>query len=266
MSITVLNTPELKIFNAKAADHLARKVQCDGLFLPFPRESTEFVVRLCEGLPPNLVVPDLKKALEPILSPTVNQWENSVEPLLKALPQIKKENPKMQPYCYRDSFFTRFETGNTGELAVLALKAMMSGQIDAKEWRAIIKKDQKYRYDSLETEIDFISHHAENHERNSCISSVGSYFAIRFQQEGFETALISFGRYSPIPIEQLFNGIFQESISDEEIKRLVLLHLEYIKKCIYKSTDIEEANYRWQIRKNPLKRLIFEMKKLGQKK
>ena len=266
MSIIVLNTPELKTFNAKAADHLKRKVQCDGLFLPFPRESTEFVIRLCEGLPSNLVIPDLKKTLEPILSPTVSQWEKSVEPLLKALPQIKKGNPKMQPYCYRDSFFAHFETENIGELAVLMLKAMMSGGIDAKEWKTIIKKDRKYRYDSLEAEIDFIAHHAENHEKSNCISSAGNYFALRLKQEGFETTLISFGRYSLIPIEQLINGIFQESISDEEIKRLVLLHIEYIKRCLYKSTDIEEANYRWQIRKNPLKRLIFEIKKLSQKK
>lgn len=266
MSITVLNAPELKIFNAKAADHLAKRVQCDGLFLPFPRESTEFVIRLCEGLPPNLVVPDLKKALEPILSPTVNQWKNSVEPLLEALPQIKKGNPKMRPYCYKDSFFANFETGNSGELAVLALKAMMSGKIDAKEWKTVIRKDQKYRYDSLEAEIDFIAHHAENHERSSCVSYAGNYFAFRLRQEGFETTLISFGHYCFVPIEQLFNGIFQENISDEEIKKLVLSHIEYIKKFLYKSTDIEEANYRWQIRKNPLKRLIFEIKKLSQKK
>lgn len=265
MSITVLYAPELKIFNTKAANHLTKKVQCDGLFLPFPRESTEFVIRLCEGLPSNLVIPDLKKALEPIFSPTASQWEKSVEPLLNALSQIKRINPNVQPYCYKDSFFAHFETGNSGELAVLALKTMMSGEIDAKEWKTIIKKDQKYRYDSLEAEIDFIAHRAENHEKNSCISSAGNYFAFRLKQEGFKTALISLGHYSLTPIEQLISGVFQGIVSDKEIKKLVLLYIEYIRKYVYKSIDTEEANYRWQIRKNPIKKLVFEIKKLRQK-
>jgi len=265
MSITVLHAPESKIFSNKVAKHLTRQTQYDGLFLPFPRESAEFIFRLCEGLPANLVVPDLKKALEPILSPIEDPWEKSVEPLLKALSQIKKGNPKMQPYCYRDSFFAHFETGNSGELAVLVLKTMMSGKIDAKEWKAVIKKDRKYRFDSLEAEIDFIAHHAENHEKSSCISSTGNYFASRLQEEGFETNLISFGHYSLTPIEQLISKVFQESIPDEEIKKLVLLHIKYIKKYLYRSTNIEEANYRWQIRKDPLKRLLFEIKKLRQK-
>jgi len=261
MSVTILSAPESKRNNLKVAKYL-QQINHDGLFLPFPKETMEFIVQLCEGLPYNYLISELKRTLEPVLEP-IDPWEESFEPLLKALSQVKATNPNVEPYCYRDSFYTHFRTKFSGDLAVLTFKVTVTGEVNTEEWRKVLQEDQKYRQDALQREMDFIVLKAGKHEQSVCVSSSGEYFASQLQKEGYSTTLISIGPHPSIPIEKLEGEIDQGNISDENIKELVLLHICYIQKYVLSSRNLEEAKYRWEIRKNPLKMLLFKLKELS---
>jgi len=261
MSVTVLHAPETKRITAKAAKYL-KKRKHDGLFLPFPKESTEFIVQFLEGISYPYLMSQIKKELDPILAP-IGPWEQIFEPLLKSLSQIKAKNPKLQPFCYGDSSYAQFNTENSSEIAALTLKVSLSKKVNIEEWVNIIQKDWRYREDALQREIDFVILNATKQERNVCISSKGQYFVSKLQEEGYKTTLISIGQYSPTPIERLQKEVAQGNISEKVIREFVLLHIQYVKNYVLTSANLEEAKYRWQIRKSFWKRLLFAIKKLS---
>jgi hypothetical protein len=221
-------------------------------------------VQFFEGLPYNYLISQVKQELDEVLGP-VKPWTEIFEPLLLTFPEIKAVNPKIKPYCYGDSLHSRFRIKIGADIAALTFRVILSKTIDVEEWKAVFQKDECHREEASRREIDFIALNATRQEKNTCISSCGEFFASQLKAEGFETTLLSLGGHSSTPIETLEERILQDDASEEEIRKLVLLHAEYIQRFVITSENLTEAEYRWRIRKNPLKRLLFSIKKLSRK-
>lgn len=246
MSVTIVATPELRSSNAKTAAYLTEKTELDGLFLQFPQESQDCIRQFSEGFTPEYLFYEVLKCLNSIIQP-IGPWADATEPLLKALPQIKEINQKLEIYCYGDVFDQRVLSQFLEEIALLTLRGSISKNIDVEEWKQVFQKCQQSRQMTVHKEADFIIVNAGKHEESICVSSDEEYLVSQLAQEGYKTRLIPLDRSPSTPIETLANELGQGNIpTDERIKQLALLHIEYVNSFVVFSKNLTEARYRWQ--------------------
>lgn len=240
VSVTVLAIPdESKVTNAKVAEFL-KKVTFEGLFLGLPQQSQESVSQICEGLPFDYSLSELRKLLESVNLPIDSSWEERMTPLLKVLPHIKEANQGMEIYCYGDMSSIQIQFRLLTELTLLTLRQSISKQTvsqQLKQWLDLLKKCRQSRMEALERETDFIVLKAGNHDESICVSPEGGFLERQIAQEGFKTRLIplnppsTFNRNPLTPIEMLSQKINQgANIPIEELQKLVRLQAEYVSK------------------------------------
>lgn len=242
--MTVVATPKLRSSKVKAIEHL-RKRKYDGLFLPLPRDLDGFLKDLSEGLPYTYVLSRLRASK--LIPEPVGAWEYSVEPYLKVLSQIRRNNPNIKIYCYGDQLYSHFSMENAVETSLLTLRSSVTGKIDVEKWRRLVEKDMEIATDALRREADFIASHSGRHENCMCISGLtGGYIANLLREEGYkvETKYLDLPYYLT-PLDILKSEARRGDITTDRIRELVSLHIDYIKKYVLLSKDPDEAYYKW---------------------
>jgi hypothetical protein len=247
VSVTVIPAPNLKNFTKKAAERLQQNNGFDGLFLPFSKELREFLVQFGEGLPYEYLINQLRKS--ELISTPFNNWEYSAEPILRALPTIKKVHLGLELYCYGDPFFSNNYPEILNEIVILSLKSSLTERVDAEEWRKVLQKEKEQKKQAIRRETEFIAIKASNHQESICLSGSHSReMASELREEGYEVIIEYLQPYSLTPLGILRQESKKE-ISDTRIQELVLLHLKYVKEYVLRSHNLDEAYQRWRQRK-----------------
>jgi len=248
---------------AQVAESLIKMEGYEGLFLPFPKESREYIIQCSEGIPLEYLLRELKELIPEPIGP----WKDSVEPLLKALAQIKELKSLQEICCYSDLFFDKLVQEILVETARLTLRAALSNRIDTTEWREILQKDQKYREDALKREADYVILHADSFDQSVCVATNISHLLPRLKEEGYKTELISVERpYSLFPLETLRNKLIQGEASDKEVKEFVRLHQKFVSNYVLTSENLEKAYQEWtKWKKSLIEQLLYKIKRLSQK-
>jgi hypothetical protein len=249
MSVTVVATPRLKSFTHRTASYLKEKQHYDGLFLPFPKNFEEYSVQFGEGLPYDYVINQAKKS--GLMPKPEKAWEESAKPILKILPTLKKLNFHLQIYCYGDPFYDKNSIEISMKIAILSLNSAITEKVKTAEWRRLLQREQLHRKEALRREVDFIIVKAGQHEKNVCVSTSNSeYVFSELQKEGYRVELKCIGTFfPPTPLDLLRKEAENKELSDEEIKELVLLQVQYLRECVLTSQNLDEAYQKWRKKK-----------------
>jgi len=240
MSVEILAAPELKVPREKVAQHL-REGKLKHVLLRFPRTMEEYAAQLREGLPYEYVMEELRKS--GIIPEPTKSWEYSAEPLLRVLPQIEET----EIYCYGDPLYTQEEIKNLIEVATLSLISSITNKIDTEKWRKLFEKDKESQRFALRREADLVITKTSSFESSVCVANSNTNYLIsELNAEGFEVTVKYIGLLpSPTPLENLRREIAKEDTTDERIKELVRLHIEYLKGYVLTSRNPDEAYQKW---------------------
>ncbi len=154
LKVTVVVTPTLRGSAARALGLLER-IEYGAIFLPLSRALEKYVAELVEGLPYEYILSRLRRS--GLISEPFGAWEYNAEPLLKKLPQIKQCNEDLQTYCYGDQLYDKISSDNALEASLLTLRSYVSGKINVKKWRNLIRHDAEQGVEALHREADFVA-------------------------------------------------------------------------------------------------------------
>ncbi len=198
-----LLAPRLRLARVKLADAISREFAGDrvAIALPYPPELERQLNLYSRGL---LDWTRLKLSLRDLYGDFYRSWLWTEEPLLRALPVV---GASVKCYGSRAAEYTK----RGGDLAVLAFKARVRGEIDLEEWRRVVGGKPALEpgpYDVV-------------------VSSA--------PVEGFESRDVWGLPYPP-----------SETLSSSTLTReAVLEYVDYVFNYIVKSRNLDEAYLRW---------------------
>lgn len=248
--VYILALPKLRISHVKAAQKLSN-LSYEVLLLMFPRELEEQVKTLAEGLPYQYVVKEIKK--RKLIPEPFGAWEYYAEPILKMLFTVKKQNPNLDIYCYGNSAYENILTETATKIATLTLKALTTGRIDIKEWEKTLLEELQFSLEVFEEEAEFILSVIEKYKKSLCISSLsGKNLKEKIvKKRGLSTKIEYFDiPYKLTPLEIIKNELLKRLegkslLSEDKIEKIIRCHINYVKKYVLLSKNLDEAYFKW---------------------
>ena len=243
--IEVLLLPNLKIFAVRASSYLMERWEFyDTLFLNFPREMEILVADLAEGRRTYESLID-EVSYSGIIPEPVEAWEYTAEPLLKVLPNLKEIHPGLKIYCYGTKKHQFLLNNIAIRAARLTLQTAITGKVDVEGWRRLLEESSRVGGKLLAEEGALISERARG--RCLCLSGLtGRSLGRALSGEGHLVRVRFIGGvYHFTPLEILERRWRREPLTDEEIRRFVRYHLEYLRDYIYLSNNRDSAYYQW---------------------
>jgi hypothetical protein len=248
-SIDLLVTPKLVTSTLKALDHIRLKGEdYDTLLLNFPEEIEHKVRELAykqisqreflEYIESNEIIP------EPITS-----WKYTAQPIIEALPELKNKFPYIKIRCYGGVETEASSMDISHTLARLTLRTIITSNVNQNSWRDIISQ-------SLRVNARVIGENSERIRLKSGAASVcltdmtPSYLRKTQRDPGTRLRYIFVEKpyhFTPLSILERKMALWQ--LSDSELENLVLLHVEYVRKYIYRFRNRDRAHYEWALDK-----------------
>lgn len=224
--IHILIVPNLRSSHEKAA-MIIKSSLYDTIFLNLPR-SLQSLISKRGKMSSNEFMEKLKLFLP---EPT-NAWIYLFEPILKAISEVKSE-----VYCYLEDFEEIAK--NSMEIAILTLRANITGKIRLEEWLNFLKPLP------LDSSIEFIAYRAKG--RCLCISNLSGWTIARriknYGHEVFLKCVESFYRLKPL--ETLSILLERGKINPEIAECLIKEHIKFINEYVLKSSNLDEAYFSW---------------------
>jgi hypothetical protein len=243
--ITLVTAPKLRSRSSRMAELLPNLKQ-DALFLDFSREIEEYVKMLAEGLPYSYVMAEIKR--QRLIPETVaNSWEYQAEPVLRQLQNLKRLNPELDIRCYGTSSYEHFSAQIAVKLALLTLRSITTRKVNPEAWRRLLEEEARISLESLEDEADLLASQASKYRKNTCVYGVPhEAFKEKLVERRLEVKVIQVDpNYHLTPMETLKREIASGIATDERITQLVKAHVEYIKRFVLLSKNLDEAYERW---------------------
>ena len=255
MTIEILVAPSLRISWMKTVAHL-KKANYDRLFLNFPQNLEHLVTELSEG---RLAYEDFidKVREEKLVPEPVGSWMYTAEPMLRSLKKLKPWKATSKIYCYKDVGYDQLSAKIAGDVAALTLQTSLTEKVNVEKWKGAVVEGMERKKEALRAEADFI------HERASycsvCTSGFdGKSLKRRLLEKGEEVSLTNVEEfYHPTPLETLEEKLMEGDLPDEEVKKLVKDHIEYVRNYILRSKNRDQAYYQWVYDKVPSLRQNF---------
>jgi len=243
--VTLISSPRLRSSTAKLAG-LLLNLKHEALFLDFSREIEEYIRMLAEGLPYSYVLAELKRS-RLLPQETSETWEYHAEPLLRQLGSLKRRNPRLEVRCYGSSSYEYFSSQLAVKIALLTMRAMASSRVDVAEWRRLLEEEAEAGREALEEEAELLASWAERYKTKTCVSLVPkSALAGKLRERGLKVEVLEVEPdYKPTPLETLKVKVAEGKAGDLEIERLVKAHVNYVRKFVLTSRNLDEAYRRW---------------------
>lgn len=272
MSITVISAPESKSANTQVADYLMQAGnEFEGIFFPFSKNLTETLAKLGEELPFDWVISELRDSK--LLDEPFEPWKDNVEPLLRAVSEIKKMNFEVQVYCYRLPSSIKLLVEILNDIARLTLRQAITKELnekDLEEWTKLLQKEKDYQDATAIRDADSIIIDASKHDKSTCISNYNTLLILaRLREEGYGTQRIDITSpilKQPLPLDILRSEFRTGKIPEKRMRKLIQEHGEFVKQCVLPSTTLDEAHQKWTWQKSfVLKKILLKIKRLSQK-
>lgn len=226
--IHVLIVPSLRKSHEKAAA-VMRSSHYDKVFLNLPRSLQSLISKMVLG---RMDFEEFLERMKIFLPEPKGAWIYLLEPILRALNEVKSE-----VYCYLEDFEEIAK--NSVEIAVLTLKATITGRICVDEWLKVLKPLPS------SSSIEFIAYRAEG--KCLCISNLSGWnIARRIRNYGHEVFLKcveSFYRLKPLETLAILLEIGKAT--PEIAERLIKEHVKFINEYVLRSRDLDEAYSLW---------------------
>ncbi|RLE80508.1 MAG: hypothetical protein DRJ51_05695 [Thermoprotei archaeon] len=234
--------PKLKVYYEILAREL-RELFVRGIYrqtyLPLPR-----------GLEAELVRYVLKKDFKGFILSILDLLElpevyyksfHYLKPLFKALENLASRMEELEVYCYLDPSSERMRLLTSSEVVALIARTMFLEEVPLKEWKKLLESHKRV---ITENELRYI---VRNIETPFIIITgfEGRLLKKLLLEHGFKTSLKYVAPYIFTPLEQLIRIASSRSLSNQEIKELVLGHCRYIKEYILPCKDVDEAYLKW---------------------
>jgi len=165
------------------------------------------------------------------------------EPVLKAIPDL---SVLVDVCCYKDSASFRRSVEKSVDLAVLTLRAAVSGRVNVEDWLRLLKADVEAAESGLEKEVERISEMAWEYDRVVCISDfTARKIREKLEEEGVKPWIRYLGQpYHFTPLEVLKRKLARGDVDKEEAEELIREHVKFIREYVYRKS-FPEAVEEW---------------------
>jgi len=246
--IRILITHNLRLPNIMISNEIVNSNDYDTLFLNLYEELEPHVKELSQG---KIAYEDFAKRISNsrIALQPVNSWLYPLEPIIRAIRKIGRRG--INVYCYKDYKYEKRIHEITTEITILTAKSKIFGKINVEEWKRKIKERALIVDEALKVEARKI--HAKSMGLSICISNPSGYrLGEILSRMGNEVQVEeAMGCYYPTPLEEMEIKLRSMELSDDEIKKYVKEHLEYVEKYVLTSENIDQAYYKWLYDKHP---------------
>jgi len=251
LTLTIISTPSLRSSVKRAVEYLER-TSFDRLLLPFPEAFNHLLQRLIRG----------EASLDELLSEAsemgclpepMGYFKHLYEPLMRAMPIMKKRLPGLDVSCYRDSE----DASKVNALAVykasLTLYTAINGKVRVREWRSLLEEELEVDEASIRDAAKNIIGACSPFSRVICMAHLEGRHLYQRLKEAIRRIR---HRYIGLPyiftpleaLKRLISIRGLSGIPDEVIEEGVKLHVEYVRDYVVPSRELEAGYVRWLIR------------------
>ena len=246
--VCVLAVPKLRKSFMKASSYL-EQTKFNAILIPVPRTIQRFIEEYVLGAPYELFVEKLRSSK--LISEPLAPWTRIIEPLLRALREMKHKPEQLDIFCYRDPTYEEKSAETAVKLSTLTFKVASTGKIDLEPWRELLESELLVEAEAFERETSFTVDVVEDYSDTVFISGVkGGPILKRFRSAGYDAQLqyIDLPYYFS-PLQILRNEVRLESrgrlLTEDRMEELIREHVGYVREYILKSSDLDEAYLRW---------------------
>jgi len=210
----------------------------DGLLLDFPQELEGTVDSLRSGAP----LEAAEEAVDQLLGGYSKSWLYRNRPVLESL----RDMPEAEVVCTGRLEEEGRMMEDRMSLALLEYRTMV-GRVVVSRWREALRKASRNLHESVVAQGRRILKAIREGGRWLCIAGV---YARRLEQtlrsHGHPSAAVLLGRpYLGTPLEALSAELAEGDPSDERVRYLVELHLDFLRNYVMVSPALDEAYDSW---------------------
>jgi len=246
-----LAVPKLRKSFMKAASYL-RETKCNAILIPIPRTLQRFIEEYVLGAPYELFVKKLRRSK--LISEPIAPWTRMIDPLLRALREMKHKPKRLDIFCYGDPTYEEKSVQTAVKISALTFNVASTGKIDLDAWRKLLESELLEEAEAFERETSFAVDVVEDYSNTVFVSGVkGGPIFKRLRSAGYDAQLEYIDLpYYFIPLQILRNEIGLESrgrlLTDDRMEELIREHVGYVREYILKSSSLDEAYLRWTAR------------------
>jgi len=232
----------------KAASRL-QQTRYNAILIPIPRTLQTFIEEYVLGAPYELFIEKLRRSK--LISEPLAPWTRMIEPLLRALREIKHKHQQSNVFCYSDQAYEEKSAQTAAKISMLTLNFASTGKTDLNAWRKPLESELLMEAETFERETSFTLDVIKDYPDTICVSGVkgGSIFK-QLRSAGHDAQLEYIDLpYYFTPLQILRNEIGLESrgkvLTEDRMEELIREHVGYVREYILKSSDLDEAYLRW---------------------
>ena len=252
--VSVLAVPKLRKSFMKAASYL-EETKCNAILIPIPRTIQRFIEEYALGAPYELFVEKLRRLK--LISEPLGPWTRMIEPLLRALREMKHKLKRLEIFCYADPTYEERSAQTAVRISTLTFNVASTGKIDLDAWRELLASELLMKAEAFERETSFAVDIVEDYSDTVFVSGVkGGSIYKRLRSSGHDAQLEYIDLpYYFTPLQILRNEIELERkrkvLTEDRMEELIREHIGYVREYILKSSDLDEAYLRWTARYRP---------------
>jgi len=243
-----LAVPKLRRSFMKVASRL-QQAKYNAILIPIPRTLQTFIEEYVLGAPYELFVEKLKRSK--LISEPLAPWTRIMQPLLRALREMKHKHPQLEIFCYGDEAYEEKSAQIAVKISMLTFNFASTGKVDLNAWRKVLESELVIEAEAFERETSLAIAMVKDYPHTACVSGVkGGPIFKRLRSAGHDAQLEYIDLpYYFTPLQILRNEIGLESrgrlLTEDRMKELIREHVGYVRECILKSSDLDEAYLRW---------------------
>jgi len=252
--VSVLAVPKLRRSFMKAASRL-QQTRYNAILIPIPRTLQTFTEEYLSGAPYELFVEKLRRSK--LISEPLAPWTRIIEPLLRALREMKHRHQQLNIFCYGDQAYEEKSAQTAVKISMLTLNLASTGKTNLDTWRKILESELLAEAEAFEREASYTANVVEDYPDTVCVSGVkgGSVFK-QLRNSGHDAQLEYIDLpYYFTPLQILRNKIGLEArgkvLTEDRMEGLIREHVRYVREYILKNSDLDEAYLRWIARYGP---------------
>lgn len=242
--LLILVTPHLRRGYATAS-RLLKEKPADLILLPFPQRMEELLSELAEGAPYGYFLREVER--RGLAFSSIEAFDYFYGPLLVGVREIKGREPKIELACYKDEAGELKNFELAAKLSALTFKASSTGKINLREWIGAIEESLRGDEEVLWREAEAIKLKAAESEKSLCVAGFeGKHYFKALRGELAVSLTYAVKPYFFTPMEALRKVLsLHQKFNEKKCLELVNHHLNYIRRYVLLSRDLDEAYERW---------------------
>jgi hypothetical protein len=258
--IDLLVTPNLITSTVKALQHIQYNIDAyDTLLLNFPEELEEKIGELASE---QISLREFLQYIErrELIPQPITSWVYTAKPILEAL---KGLSPYLKIDCYGSLEMEASSMDVSLAFAQLTLRTIITNKVDHDAWRETATRSLQINSERLREDSKRIQ--SKTCGASTCITGMSpSRLRKSLEESGASVRVIYVEKpYHFTPLAILERKLMLCPLSDREIEKLVLEHVDYVRNYVYLFRNRDRAHYEWALDKVPWPKLGLERREVS---